>query len=178
MAYIFTEPQIGYLPLASVDSGITPPNQSTAIPTPPNKLGQVVRAVDPTYGSGEFILLAGIASTAVGDLVIYNTTSWTTTRYAGTANTGQPVAVAMSANVAATTFGWYQIDGMAVINKSAVKISPNVALFVAATAVVSPTAVSGKQLLGARSANAATVVSATATVNVVINRPHVQGQAI
>ncbi len=178
MAYYITDPQIGWLPIANVDSGFVPPNQLTAIPTPPFKLGQIVKASDPTYGQGEFILLAGATSTAVGDLVSYNTISYTTTRYAGTANTGQPVAVAMSANVATTTFGWYQIEGVAVVNKSAVKISPTVALFVAATAVVSPTAVTGKQLLGARSANSATVVSATATVNVVINRPHVQGQTI
>lgn len=178
MAYFITDPQIGWLPIANVDSGFVPPNQSTAIPTPPFKLGQVVRAVDPTYGSGEFILLAGAASTVAGDLVSYNTTSYTTTRYGGTANTGQPVAVAMSANAATTTFGWYQIEGVAVVNKEAVPISPTVALFVKATAVVSPTAVTGKQLLNARSANAATLASAVTTVNVVINRPFVQGQTI
>jgi hypothetical protein len=41
-------------------------NGSSAIPTPPLTLGMIVQAVDPTFGTGEFILLAGVASTAVG----------------------------------------------------------------------------------------------------------------
>jgi hypothetical protein len=38
------------------------------------------------------------------------------------------------------------------------------------------TAASGKQVLGARSANLATVASTVSTVIVSINRPHLQGQ--
>lgn len=179
MAYTFVDPFIGMLQIASVDSGITPPNQATAIPTPPNTLGKIARAVDPSFGEGEFILLAGVASTVVGSLVTYNTASWTTALCPSTANLAQPLAVAMSANVAATTFGWYQISGVAVIKKTAVKVNPNVALFISGTAGrVMPTVASGKEVLAARSANAATVLSATSTINAVINRPFAQGQAI
>jgi hypothetical protein len=38
-----------------------------------------------------------------------------------------------------------------------------------------PTAASGKQLLGARSANLATIAATVSTVIVSINRPHLQG---
>ena len=176
MAYSFTEPRLGMLQFASVDSGYTPANGSSAIPTAPATLGMIARAYDPTYGEGEFICLAGVASTVVGSLVIYNTTSYTTTLCPNTANLGQPVAVAMSANAASTTFGWYQLSGVAVIKKTATKVNPNVALYISATTGrVFSTLTTGKQILGVRSANAATVASATSTITAIIDRPHAQG---
>ena len=88
MAYVFTESRIGYLQIAQTDAGVTMANGSAAIPTPPNTLGQVVRAVDPTYGEGEFIMLVGVASTAVGSLVTYNATTYQTALSANTAGLG------------------------------------------------------------------------------------------
>jgi hypothetical protein len=169
----------GYLPIDQIDAGAANANGSTVYPTPPNLLGKVVRAYSATYGTGEFILLAGVASTVVGSFVNYNTSSYTTTLNPNTANLAQPVAVAMSANAAATTFGWYQIGGVAVIKKTGVKVSPNVAMFQSATAGrVMPTVATGKEILGARSANAATIASTTSTVQVMLDRPHMQGQVI
>jgi hypothetical protein len=75
------------------------------------KLGQIVQATDPVYGDGEFIYLAGLAATAVGTWVTYNTDDYTTTLLV--ANAIGPVAVAMSANLAGF-YGWYQIHGKAV----------------------------------------------------------------
>jgi hypothetical protein len=81
----------------------------------------------------------------------------------------------MSANLAGT-FGWYQIEGTAVAVKStSTKFNATVALGVFSTGKVGATG-SGKEILGARTANAATVASATTTVNVVMNRPHLQGR--
>ncbi|MGL5934024.1 MAG: hypothetical protein ACRCZI_00210 [Cetobacterium sp.] len=74
-------------------------------------LGFTVPAFDPVYGGGEFIYLQGVASTAVGSWVTYNTDDGTTALLA--ANAIGPVAVAMSANVA-NQFGWYQIQGKAI----------------------------------------------------------------
>jgi len=62
--------------------------------------GTIVRAADPTYGEGEFIYLLGVASTAVGDAVTFNSATGQTTRAAVGANKTLPVAFAMSANVA------------------------------------------------------------------------------
>ena len=177
MAYSFTENRAGMLQIDQTDSGVTMANGSSAIPTPPATLGMVCRAFDPTYGEGEFILL-GVASTEVGSLVSYNATTYQTTLAANTANLAGPVAVAMSAN-GAGSFGWYQIGGLAVMKKTAVAVNPQVAIYQSATAGrVMPTAASGKQLLGARSANLATVASGVSTVIVSINRPHKQGQII
>jgi hypothetical protein len=80
-------------------------------------LGTRVRAKDPTYGPGEFIYLKGVASTAVGDAVVYDLDDWTTAR-ATTSTTGF-VAIAMSANVA-NQYGWYQIFGKGVVTAGTV----------------------------------------------------------
>ena len=175
MAYSFTENRTGLLQIANTDSGVTMANGTSAIPTPPATLGMVCRAFDPTYGEGEFILLVGVASTVVGSLVTYNATTYQTTLSANTANQATPVAVAMAANTAGL-FGWYQIGGLAVIKKTAVATNAQVAVYQSATAGrIMATAASGKQVLGARSANLATVASTVSTVIVSINRPHLQG---
>ena len=64
------------------------------------------------YGTGEFIFLKGVASTIAGSFVTYNQDDYTTALLA--ANAIGPVAISMSANTAATTYGWYQIFGKAV----------------------------------------------------------------
>jgi hypothetical protein len=111
----------------------------------------------------------------VGSLVTYNATTYQTTLSANTANQATPVAVAMSANTAGL-FGWYQIGGLAVVKKTAVAVNAQVPVYQSATVGrVMPTAASGKQVLGARSANLATVASGVSTVIVSINRPHLQG---
>jgi hypothetical protein len=178
MAYSFVENRVGLPAVTDIDSGVTMPNGTSAIPTPPATLGMVARAFDPVYGEGEFILLVGVASTEVGSLVSYNASTYQTALAANTANLAGPVAVAMSANLAGT-FGWYQIGGLAVMKKTAVAVSPQVAIYQSATTGrVMPTVATGKQLLGARAANLATVASGVSTVIVSINRPHKQGQII
>ena len=68
MAYTIVENQSGLLQIATIDTGVTSPGgvssgTTSVIPTPPNVLGKIVRADDPTYGEGEFILLLGVAAT-------------------------------------------------------------------------------------------------------------------
>lgn len=176
MSYTSINPVLGVLPIGNTDAGVTMPNGSSAIPTPPLTLGMIVRASDPTYGEGEFILLKGVASTAVGSMVTWDGTTYATALAATTANQGRPVAFSMAANTSATVFSWYQISGTCVASKSTgVAIAPTVALGVNSTGKVGNVA-SGKQVLGARTANAATVASATTTITVVVNRPHLQGR--
>lgn len=177
MAYTIFAPNLaGILPIANIDAGYTPPNTSTVAPTLPMYEGMRVQGQDPTFGMGEFILLNGVASTAVGSLVIYDGTTYATTLAPVTANQGRPVAIAMSANIDPLKWGWYQISGTAVVAKSTgITFAATVALGVNSTGKVGASA-SGKQILGARTANAATVASATTTVNVVLDRPHLQGR--
>lgn len=179
MAFIFVTPQAG-LP-AITDHAIPATVETVGSTVITNKLvplGTTVRAVDPTYGEGEFIRLVGVASTIVGALVKWNTTTHQTAllTVANGANKGEPVAVAMSACVA-NEHGWYQISGNAVIKKTTVSASPSVPIFISATAGrMKVLASAGQQILGAQTANLTTVVTTTSTVVVTIQRPHTQGQ--
>ena len=181
MAYTFAENQSGLLQIANIDTGVTSPSgvssgSTSVIPTPPNVLGKIVRADDPTYGEGEFILLLGVAATEVGLVVKYNATTYQTVVVTNTAVQDVPVAVAMSANLAGT-FGWYQIAGNAVVKKTAVAVTPQVTVFLSATAGrVKVLASAGLQVVAARSANLATIAATVSTVTVTINRPHLQSQ--
>ena len=148
--------------------------------TQKHPLGTIVRAVDPTYGEGEFIYLLGVASTEVGFMAIYNATTYQTAlvTVSNGKGKGNAVGIAMSANVAGQ-YGWYQISGNAVIKKTTVAALPQVPIFISATTGRMKTLLSaGQQILGAQTANLATVVSTTSTVVVTINRPHTQGQIV
>lgn len=169
MAYVFQTSSLGMPPITSTVLA----TQTTA--PLPWKLGDIARAVDPTYGGGEFIYLLGVANTVVGLAVTYAPSTYQTTILPSTANLGQPIAVAMSANLAGY-YGWYQISGVAVVKKTNVSIEPGQALYISATAGrVMDTAASGKRILNARAANVATVTTTTSTVLVSINRPLAQG---
>lgn len=105
MAYALTSAYIGAQDIATTST------------TQAHPIGTRVHAYDSTYGEGEFIYLKGVASTVVGDAVIYDTKANTTTR--AVAGSRGPVAVAMSANVA-SQYGWYQITGSAVVKAGTV----------------------------------------------------------
>lgn len=138
-------------------------------------IGKIVRAKDETYGEGEFIYLLGVASTAVGSLVTYNTVSGTTALAAVGSNLPRPIGVAMSANVA-SQWGWYQISGISVMKKTAtVSLAANAAVGVLTTGLVAKTG-SGKEINGALVAVVASAASGRTTVQVVIQRPTMQGR--
>ena len=176
MAYTIIENAAGYMPIANTDAGITPPNGSTVIPSPPMYAGMIVKATDPTYGMAEFILLLGVGSTIAGSLVRYNRATFATVLVTATAVQAMPVAVAMAANTSTSTWGWYQISGTAVLAKTAVIVLPDVAVYISATAgKVKALASAGLQVVACRS-QLATTASASGTVLVTINRPHLQSQ--
>lgn len=118
MAFKITTPLIGAQPIAVTDTTLNHP------------LGTRVKAVDPTYGEGEFIYLSGVASTAVGSWATIHEDGFTTTLLA--ANDIGQVGVAMSANVA-SQYGWYQIAGKAV-GKVAASFADNGLVYATATA--------------------------------------------
>ncbi len=140
--------------------------------------GTIVRGQDGTLGGGEFIYLKGLNGTLPGMLVTYNPVGHSTALSPNTANLDQPVAVALSTNNTGS-WAWYQCAGAAVILKTAVKVSPNVPVYQSATiGRVMSTAASGKELMNARTVNAATVASATSTIQVLIQRPFLQGAVL
>ena len=190
-SWIFVDPVIGLTPVAtSVAAPTTTVNSSTlaagtlgtspgsAGRSTPGRLGAIAGAYHPTFGYGEFIYLLGVVNTVTGLMVNYNGTTFQTTITPNTANNEDPVAVAMSANVAAQ-YGWYQIEGIATVLKTATQILPGSKIYQSATVGrVMPTSTAGKQILNARGANLTTVTTTTSTVAVLLNRPFGQGQIV
>jgi hypothetical protein len=101
MAFHWTSNTVGLTPVTTIDDEAK------------FRIGTLARAADSTYGEGEFIYLPGVASVIAGDVVAYDTKAGTTTRTV--AATRGPVAVAMAA-VVAGKYGWFQIQGSAVVS--------------------------------------------------------------
>lgn len=164
--WIITENQLGMQPIATLSTTANHP------------LGRVARAMDQDtngQGSGEFIYLLGVVNTVAGSVVTYNTTTFQTAIALGTANQGGALAVAVGANVAGS-YGWYQIGGSAVVKKTAVIVSAAKKVYLVSSTVtgngrVSAASVTGKQVIGGRSANLTAIASATSTVMVMLDRP-------
>lgn len=165
MAWIIKSPALGYPPIT---------DHSTTAGVP---VGTIVEAVDPTYGVGEFIYLKGTAGIVAGLVCYYNdnavadTAKITTT--SGVVDGGSPLCVAMAATVA-LEYGWFQISGKAVVLKTATKIDPasTFKVYLSATGGrVMPTSVAGRQVIGGRFQNTATVTTTTSTCIVTLNRP-------
>ena len=157
MTYIITEGAAGMQAIADTST------------TQRNPLGTVARAVDATYGGGEFVYLAGAANTAVASWVRYTEDDYATTLL-GADQIGQ-VAVAMSANVAAQ-YGWYQIKGKAV-GKCLSGYADNGLVYATATAgSVDDAAVAGDRVKKALGASAIGTPS-TGLAEFEIDRPFV-----
>ena len=135
-------------------------------------LGTIVRAVDPTFGEGEFIYLIGVASTLVGTVVTYHdgdTLAYQTAFSTTAVDSGEPLAVAMSANVAGE-FGWYQISGIAVMGKSnSLSMAPSLDFAVASGLVIAATTTN--RVSGANTAITASASNLVITIPVLIDRP-------
>lgn len=155
MAFVITDEVIGSQAVATTST------------TQNHPVGTIVRATDPTYGAGEFIYLAGVASTAVGSWVTYDMDGGTTALLA--ANAIGPVAVAMSANVAGQ-YGWYQISGKAV-GKALASYADNGLVYATATAgSVDDAVVAGDRVKLAKGASAVDTPS-TGLAEFEISRP-------
>lgn len=164
MVYRTRDPLIGHQPITDT------------VTTAQHPLGTVIKAVDSTYGEGEFIYLKGVASTTVGSIVHYNTTSYQTALgYAGE-NVPSPLAIAMSANVA-SQYGWYQISGIAVASKACtVSFAAKAKVAVGSSSGLAVASLSGQEILGAFVSAVASATAGRTTVALVVNRPCQQGR--
>jgi hypothetical protein len=174
MTYVINEAYAAYLPIANTDSGFTTAG-GTVIPTPPNQIGAVVRGDDPTYGGGEFIFLQGVTGTVVGSVVEYDGTTYATTLCPVTTNLARPIAIAMAACNTTASYGWYQIGGTAVALKGTASIQPKVAVAVTTIGKIGNTK-TGLEIQSCRSANAATLTTTITSIQLVMDRAHMQGR--
>lgn len=139
MTFKVSDPRIGVQPVDVVSA------------TPLHALGTILEFKDPTYGSGEFIYLAGVANCAYGSWVTYNQDDGSTTLLA--ANAIGPVGVAMAACVAGY-YGWFQISGKA-IGKALAGYVDNALVYATATAgSVDDAVVAGDRVKNAKGASA------------------------
>lgn len=162
-------------------------------------LGQVRAGTEPTLGAGEFIYLAVPTSTAIplGTVVTYSGATApspyqvSAVPAGGTSkNTGVPLAVCVAStsynsgagitsNTTQIQYAWFQCGGNVQMLKTAIQVVPLAAsgLWISGTAGrVYITASAGKQILGARQANATTVTSTASCVLGYLNgRPVLEG---
>lgn len=162
MTWRFVESEIGIQPMTTTST------------TQLHPLGKIVRAKDETLGMGEFIYLQGIASTIVGSVVTYSAAFVTALAAVG-GNKAQPVAIAMSANVA-SQYGWYQISGNATVAKACtVSLAAGAAVGVLTAGFIAATG-TAKEVQGALVAAVASATAGRTTVTVMLDRPHMQGR--
>lgn len=156
MTWIIKETLLGLSQITDVDT-------SARVP-----LGTRVKAVDPTFGEGEFIYLKGVSSTAAGSVVTFYESDWTTALLA--ANAIGQVAVAMAAVDAATKYGWYQTVGKA-IAKCVASVADNGLVYACGTAgSIDDNATSGDRVKKAITASA-TDTPSTGKCYIEIDRP-------
>ena len=119
--------------------------------TQKHSLGTTMRAYDPvSQEEAEFVYLQGVASTAVGDFVVYE--DGQTTR-AVAASKG-PGAVAMSANVA-SQFGWYARRGRVPVSVAAAVADGTQPYVTATPGALDDAVVAGSGVSGAKFTEAA-----------------------
>lgn len=148
------------------------------------KVGTMMVAQDATLGEARFILLAVPVSTAVTVGLLYQwDKAYTVTLVpvGGTSkNTGVAVAVAytaVSSNANSVQYAWFLIQGQVATLKTAVAVVPQSAIYIASTTAgrVKVLSSAGQQILGARSANTATISAGVSTVNVYYNYSALEG---
>ncbi len=180
--------QLGWPAPGTVDTGRLA-GDGVTVTGPSVPVGTIARFRDngsTKLGSGAFIFLPGVTSTVAGDVVTYRQSAGTdvannlndgaaTERWAGTANTGFPLAIATAAVDNQSKWGWYQIQGGAIVNISGTVTAGNPAYFGQTAVLQNNAAVGGKQVLGAR-ATSAEGVPDTGKAIFTINNPVVQSQ--
>lgn len=180
--------QLGYPAPGTVDGGKLA-GDGTTVTGPSVPIGTIAQFRDvgaTRLGVGTFIFLPGVTSTVAGDVVSYRTSvgaavpgdlnnGAATARWAGTANTGFPLAVATAAVTDQSHWGWYQLQGGAIVNVSGTVSAGQAAYWGQTATLETNAAVGGKQVIGAQSSSASGVPD-TGKAIFTINNPVVQSQ--
>jgi len=192
--------QLGSIDLSTVVTAGTlgaPFTSSTVNPLPSvpieQMLGQIVGAYNPSAttstenGWAEFIFLAVPTSTTVTPNLVYRWNPATfqivvvPTAVTSSALSGSPIAVAINTVASNTTsiqYTWFQVTGRCQVLRSisgTQNVQPDKALYVSNVTAgrVRGTASIFRTIIGMRSANLATVATATSTLAAYLYRPSV-----
>lgn len=193
MAFVASNPRLGIVDINTVGTQAPGTGSLPSVTLEPF-LGEIVTAYNNTTGlasAAEFIYLQVPASTAIpaGTLVQWSTTGTNATPsfyvaaalpvLATSKNTNVSIGVAVAAISSSTSvqYAWFQIQGVATVLKTAVAVSPSSVIYASGTAGRLKVLTSaGGQILGARTANAATISAGVSSVLVYVDRPKMQGQ--
>ncbi|RQS22414.1 hypothetical protein [Burkholderia sp. Bp8995] len=187
MSFISYDPILGTVKLTDIDPDGPGPLNPKA--TRQSFSFEGLRGYDAALGGGEFVYAQAGATLTAGAIVQFNQSQDSQNRmvnaanpWAGTANSGDVLGVGLVA-MTSGQWGWFQVGGNAIVNCSGAPVAGN-PVFWQASGVVSPTAVAGKQMEGAKFATApaitlgsgssAITLSGTQAV-VLLNRPSAQG---
>lgn len=187
MAYIAADAELGFVDLYLVDTvgpGPLKLSGSSIAYGRFNQPGIEIRGVDPILGGGTFVFAQAAGAIAAGG-VCEMTQTVTGGRYdlsaqawAGTVITGKPLCAALSA-LTVGQWGWFQVQGITVVNCSGAPVAGNPVSW-QASGVVSPTVVAGKSVINAQFASAPAITYGSVTLSgtqalVILNRPSAQG---
>lgn len=189
MAYQFSAHVLGS-PGMDAYTKIAPGNSNLPGNVLEPQLGEIREAWDTTLGWAQFIYLAVPKSTTITAGLMYQWAAAATAplQYAvavlpvlaTSKNTAHDIAVAINSLVSDANnvnYGWFQIYGLATVLKTAVAVSPDSVVYASATAGRFKVLTSaGGQIVGMRSANAATVSAGVSSVTCFLSRPRMQGQ--
>ncbi|GAA0696350.1 hypothetical protein ISN75_06835 [Dyella marensis] len=131
-----------------------------------------LRGYDVNLGGGVFVYAAFGASISAGQVVkldqslVSGQVISTAQLWDGTANTGRALAVAV-ANGVSGQYGWFQVQGNAIIAISGA-VSANTPVYWQANGTVSATGVAGKQMENAQFATAGAVTIGSGTSAVIL----------
>lgn len=190
MSFIAYDPILGEVKLTDVDA-VGPGPLNLVAGTGAGRMSfsmEMLRGYDPALGGGEFVYAQAGGTLAAGAVVQFNESLVsgaivdTAAAWAGTANSGDVLGVAVAA-LTVGQWGWFQVGGHAIANVSGAPVAGNPVYWQAA-GVVSPTAVAGKQMEGAKFSTApavtlgqgSTAITLSGTQAVLLlNRPSAQG---
>jgi hypothetical protein len=175
MSFIAYDTTMGVVKLTDVDT-VGPGPVNLVAGTGAGRMSfsfEIMRGYDAALGGGEFVYAQATGTLAAGDVCQFNQTLVSgaiingAAKWAGTANSGDVVGVAVAA-MTANQWGWFQVSGNAIVTCQGAPVAGNPVYWQAA-GVVSPTAVAGKQLLGAKFATAPAVTLGTGSNAVVLS---------
>jgi hypothetical protein len=175
MSFIAYDTTMGVVKLTDVDT-VGPGPVNLVAGTGAGRMSfsfEIMRGYDAALGGGEFVYAQATGTLAAGDVCQFNQTLVSgaiingAAKWAGTANSGDVVGVAVAA-MTANQWGWFQVSGNAIVTCQGAPVAGNPVYWQAA-GVVSPTAVNGKQLLGAKFATAPAVTLGTGSNAVVLS---------
>jgi hypothetical protein len=176
MTFIAYDPLLGKVDLAQIDP-VGPGPVNLVAGTGSGRMSfsfETIRGYDANLGGADFVFAQYSATIVAGTVVQFNQTLVngaivnSAAAWAGTANSGDILAVAVAPTGSVGQWGWFQIGGNAITTVSGAPVAGNPVYWQAA-GVVSPTVVGGKQVLGAKFATAPAITLGTGASAIVLS---------